>query len=157
MFDREVEKLVSISAGVASATLTHDAGVSVTFDSRIWAGVSQELVTDYFRGRRADAARCALNGLVYWTLRTEDQRVAEAQKHETLFQHEVNFNNLPLWQRRGTGAYFERVELKGYDPHHQVATAYQRRRLKVDEELPMQDQYAMFLESILATAEATDE
>src|SRR5262245_28521050 len=43
MFDREVEKLVSISAGVASATSTHQAGVPVTFDGRIWVGMNQEL------------------------------------------------------------------------------------------------------------------
>jgi tRNA(His) 5'-end guanylyltransferase len=46
MFDREMEKLVSISAGVASATFTHQAGVPVTFDGRIWIGVNQELVID---------------------------------------------------------------------------------------------------------------
>jgi tRNA(His) guanylyltransferase len=129
LFDREVEKVVSISAGVASATFTHLAGVPVTFDSRIWVGVSQELVIDYFRWRQADAARCALNGWIYWTFRNDGKGVGEAtaamrrmtvaQKNETLFQHEINFNDLPLWQRRGTGAYFEIFEQTGYDPHHQ--------------------------------------
>ena len=167
MFDREVEKLVSISAGIASATFTHRAGVPVTFDSRIWVGVDQELVTDYFRWRQADAARCALNGWVYWTLRNDGQSVVEAtaamhrmtpaQKNELLFQHGVNFNNLPLWQRRGTAAYFEIVEKAGYDPHRQVETTYQRRRLKVDEELPMKEQYTAFLQSLLTTAEEKDE
>ncbi|HEX3271031.1 MAG TPA: tRNA(His) guanylyltransferase Thg1 family protein [Ktedonobacterales bacterium] len=167
MFDREVEKLVSISAGIASATFTHQAGVPVTFDSRIWVGVNQELVIDYFRWRQADAARCALNGWVYWTLRNGGQTVAEAtatmhqmtpaQKNETLFQHGVNFNDLPLWQRRGAAAYYEFVEKTGYDPHHQVARAYQRRKLKVNEELPMKEQYAAFLQSLLTIAEAKDE
>jgi tRNA(His) guanylyltransferase len=167
MFDREVEKLVSISAGVASAIFTHQVGVPVTFDSRIWVGVSQELVIDYFRWRQADATRCALNGWVYWTLRNDGQGMAEAteamhrmtvaQKNETLFQHGINFNNLSLWQRRGTGAYFETVELKGYNPHHQVETTYQRRKLKVDEELPMKEQYTTFLQSLLTVAKVTDE
>lgn len=166
MFDREVEKLVSTSAGVASATFTHLAGVPVTFDSRIWVGVSQEMVIDYFRWRQADAARCALNGWVYWTLRDDGasmsdataamHRMTPAQKNETLFQHGINFNDLPLWQRRGTGAYFEVIERAGYDPRHQVETKYQRRRLKVDEELPMKDQYAALLQSLLTAAEARD-
>jgi tRNA(His) 5'-end guanylyltransferase len=78
IFDREVEKLVSISAGVASATSTHQAGVPVTVDSRIWVGVNQELVIDYFRWRQADAARCALNGWVYWTLRNDGVSMADA-------------------------------------------------------------------------------
>jgi tRNA(His) guanylyltransferase len=167
MFDREVEKLVSISAGVGSATFTHLAGSPAVFDSRIWVGVSQELVIDYFRWRQADAARCALNGWVYWTLRNDGGSIAEAtaamrrmtpaQKNETLFQHGINFNDLPLWQRRGTGAYFEVVEKVGYDPHRKVKTKYQRRRLKVDEELPMKDQYAAFLKSLLDSAEVNDE
>jgi tRNA(His) guanylyltransferase len=167
MFDREVEKLVSISAGVASANFTHHAGVPVTFDSRIWVGVSQELVIDYFRWRQADAARCALNGWVYWTLRNDGKSMSEAtaemhrmtvaQKNEKLFQHGINFNDLPLWQRRGTAAYFEVVERTGYDPHRQVKTTYQRRRLKVDEELPMKEQYASLLQSLLTAAEAKDE
>ncbi len=143
MFDREVEKLVSISAGVASATFTNLASSPVTFDSRLWVGVSQELVIDYFRWRQADAAHCALNGWVYWTLRNDARSIAEAtaamhrmtpaQKNESLLQHGMNSNDLPLWQRRGTGAYFEFVEKVGYDPHRKVKTKYQRRRLKVDE------------------------
>ncbi len=167
MFDREVEKLVSISAGISSAAFTHQADVPVTFDSRIWVGVDQELVTDYFRWRQADAARCALNGWVYWTLRNDGKGVAEAtaamhrmtpaQKNETLFQHGVNFNDLTLWQRRGTAAYFEIVKKVGHDPHHRVETTYQRRWLKVDEELPIKEQYTVFLQSLLTTAEATDE
>jgi tRNA(His) guanylyltransferase len=80
-----------------------------------------------------------------------------AQKNETLFQHGVNFNDLPLWQRRGTAAYFQIVEKTGYDPHRQVETRYQRRRLKMDEELPMKEQYTAFLQSLLTAAEATDE
>ena len=100
MFDREVEKLVSISAGVASATFTHQAGVPVTFDSRIWVGVDQELVTDYFRWRQADAARCALNGWVYWTLRNDGQSVVEA----TAAMHRMtpaqkNEIALPAWRQ----------------------------------------------------------
>jgi tRNA(His) 5'-end guanylyltransferase len=138
----------------------------MTFDGRIWIGVNQELVTDYFRWRQANAARCALNGWVYWTLRNDGQSVAEAtaamhcmtvaQKNETLFQQGINFNDLPLWQRRGAAAYFETVEQKGYDPHHQVETTYQRRRLKVDEELPMKEQHSAFLQSLLTATEATE-
>jgi tRNA(His) guanylyltransferase len=84
-------------------------------------------------------------------------RMTVAHKNETLFQQGINFNDLPLWQRRGAAAHFVTVEQKGYDPHHQVETTYQRRRLKVDEELPMKEQYSAFLQSLLTAAEATDE
>lgn len=52
LFRREVEKVVSVSAGLASATLTHAAGTSVHFDSRIWLGVDAAQVVDYFRWRQ---------------------------------------------------------------------------------------------------------
>src|SRR5579863_1161618 len=55
MFSREVEKLVSLSAGVASATFTHAVGTPASFDSRIWVGVDKEQVLDYFRWRQEDA------------------------------------------------------------------------------------------------------
>ncbi|MFC4452368.1 tRNA(His) guanylyltransferase Thg1 family protein [Deinococcus sonorensis] len=71
MFDRELEKLVSLSAGMASATFTLACGERVTFDSRAWIGVTAQDVVDYFRWRQSDAARCALNGWACWTLRQE--------------------------------------------------------------------------------------
>jgi hypothetical protein len=37
---RELEKLVSVSAGVASATFTKESGRSAHFDSRLWLGIS---------------------------------------------------------------------------------------------------------------------
>jgi tRNA(His) 5'-end guanylyltransferase len=167
MFDRKVEKPVSLSAGVASVTFTHQAAVRVTFNSRVWVGVNLELVTDYFRWRQADAARCALSGWVYWTLRSDSVSVADAtaakrrrtvaQKNGTLFQHGVPFNDLPLWQRRGTATSFQSVEKAGYDPHRQVETTCQRRRLKVDEVVPMKELYSVFFQSRLTTGEATDD
>src|SRR5262249_37445699 len=116
-------------------------------------------VVDYFRWRQADAARCALNGWCYWTLRKAGQGIAEATaslqnkgvdaKHELLFQAGVNFNDLPLWQRRGTGLHCETYQREGYSPKlaHKVLTT--RRRVKVDGELPLGEEYATLIERIL--------
>src|SRR3954447_1626298 len=62
LFGREVEKLVSISAGIASSTFSLQLGSGAHFDSRLWVGPTTEHVVDYFRWRQADAARCCLNG-----------------------------------------------------------------------------------------------
>ena len=104
-FSREVEKIGSLSAGRASATFTHAAGTPAHFDSRIWGGTDAQQVVDYFRWRQADAARCALPGWCYWTLRGAGWSMAEATralehkrvafKHELLFQHGINFNGSP--------------------------------------------------------------
>ncbi|HEX5752572.1 MAG TPA: tRNA(His) guanylyltransferase Thg1 family protein [Archangium sp.] len=155
LFDREVEKLVSISAGVASATFTHVAGVPAVFDSRVWMGVNEREVVDYFRWRQADATRCALHGWCYWTLRKEGQSVAQASrelhgksvgfKNELLFQRGINFNELPLWQRRGSGIYWEQYEKEGEDPRSGRKVSTKRRRLKVDESLPMKEEYDAYV------------
>lgn len=74
-----------------------------------------------------------------------------AFKNELLFQRGINFNDLPLWQRRGTGIYWETYEKKGYDPIRQVEVTTTRRRIKIDEELRMKEAYAEFIGAILDT------
>ncbi len=159
MFDREVEKTVSVSASIAGAAFTLAAGEAAHFDSRIWVGVNEELVIDYFWWRQADAARCALNSWAYWTLRESGKSIAEATsalrgqtvayKNELLFQHGINFNELPLWQRRGTGLYWESYEKAGFDPVRKQKRSSPRRRIKVDQELPMKGEYDEFLSRLL--------
>jgi len=117
-------------------------------------------VIDYFRWRQADATRCALNGWCYWTLRKAGQTVREAtaaltsqsvgDKNELLFQHGINFNNLPAWQRRGTGLYWEKYRKDGYNPKEDRPVFSIRRRVKVDEELPFGEDYDRFLTRLLA-------
>ena len=159
LFDREVEKLVSLSAGLASATFTHAAGAPGTFDGRAWLGVDAAAVVDYFRWRQSDATRCALNGWCYWTLRKEGWSVAKAtreldgstvgSKNELLFQRGVNFNEVPLWQRRGTGITWERYTKEGVDPRDGRRVPTERRRLKVDSELPMKEEYEAWVRRVL--------
>lgn len=159
LFDRELEKLLSISAGIAAASFTHAVGIPAHFDSRVWLGVDQAVVTDYFRWRQTDAARCALHGWAYWTLRQTGANAASATAqlrgkaadylNELLFQHGINFNALPAWQRRGTGLYWEEYEKEGFNPRTGQAVTATRRRIKRDEELPMKEEYAGFLERLM--------
>jgi len=159
LFDRSLEKVVSISASIASSTFTHAYKTVVNFDSRVWLGVDKSQVVDYFRWRQADATRCALNGWCYWTLRKAGMSASKATaildgqsvayKNELLFQHGINFNELPIWQRRGVGLYWEEYHKQGYNPVQAKEVLVTRRRIKVDEELPMKDAYGEFIVSIL--------
>jgi tRNA(His) 5'-end guanylyltransferase len=165
LFDREVEKLVSLSAAIASGSFSLALGAPVQFDSRIWVGAQPELVVDYFRWRQADATRCALNGWAYWTLRRSGSTVEQAtaalagrtvaEKNELLFQRGTNFNDLPAWQKRGTGLYWEAYEKQGYNPKLGRAVTATRRRVKVDRELPAGDDYGAFVRSLLANQRLT--
>ena len=116
-------------------------------------------MVDYFRWRQADATRCALNGWCYWTLRKAGKSVGKATstlerqsvafKNELLFQHGINFNDLPTWQRRGVGLYWEQYEKEGYNPILDKAVVVKRRRIKLDDELPMKNEYGEFIQRLL--------
>jgi tRNA(His) 5'-end guanylyltransferase len=165
-FDREVEKLVSISAGIATAAFTHAAGTPAHFDSRVWLGTTSEDVVDYFCWRQDDATRCALNGWCYWTLRKAGRSAGQATttlkqqtiafKNELLFQHGINFNELPAWQRRGAGLLWQHYEKTGHDPIRNQPVTVTRRRIAVDEELPVKVEYAAFIRHILEAARPPD-
>jgi tRNA(His) 5'-end guanylyltransferase len=110
----------------------------------------------------------ALNSWCYWTLRREGQSVAEAtrslvgastsDKNELLYLRGINFSQLPAWQRRGTGAYWETYTKQGIDPRTQTAVNTERRRVRVDEELPMKVEYGRFVRSLVtASPELEDE
>lgn len=152
LFGREVEKIVSISAGVASATFSLELGKAAHFDSRVWVGVSEVDVIDYFRWRQSDASRCCLNSWCYWTLRKSGCTVKQATealegqsfsaKNELLFKHGINFNNVSTWQKRGVGLYWEDFEKAGFNPKLKTTSTAIRRRICVDRELPRGLDYA---------------
>ncbi len=165
LFDRELEKVVSLSAALASATFTHACGTPALFDSRAWLGARAGLVVDYFRWRQADAGRCALNGWCYWTLRKAGQSVkvataalsgkGVADKNELLFQHGINFNEVPAWQRRGTGLYWEEHHKEGLNPLTQEKVIAVRKRIKIDRDLPMKEEYGELLRGIMQKSAPT--
>lgn len=79
-FGRSVEKLVSIAAGVASASFTRAHGLLGVFDARVWVGDSLSDVVDYFSWRYSDCTRNAVSSALYWTLRGQGKTRREATK-----------------------------------------------------------------------------
>jgi tRNA(His) guanylyltransferase len=154
-FGRNVRKILSILAGEASAAFTLQLGTVACFDARIAQLPSVQRVVDYFRWRAEDAHRNALNTHCYWLLRKQGQsaRAVDTQiaglsiaaKNELLFQHGVNFNDLPAWQKRGVGLIWETYDTHGVNPQSGAAVTTQRRRITVFEELPAREAYTMWL------------
>jgi tRNA(His) 5'-end guanylyltransferase len=152
LFGREIEKLVSVSAGVASSIFSVKLSYPAHFDSRVWVGVSNDDVVDYFRWRQSDASRCCLNGWCYWTLRGKGKSALEAtkalegktfsEKNELLHKHGINFNNVPAWQKRGCGIYWENFEKNGFNPKKNETSMALRRRVYVNRDLPRGPEYA---------------
>jgi tRNA(His) guanylyltransferase len=158
-FDRELEKIVSVTAAVAASTFSLAIGAPAVFDSRIIAAADEARVVDYFRWRQADAGRCALNGWCYWTLRKAGKGVQEATrlldnkdvafKNELLFKSGVTFAKVPSWQRRGTGLYWETVEKEGYNPKRKEKVVARRQRIRINEDLPAGEAYDQLLKELM--------
>jgi tRNA(His) 5'-end guanylyltransferase len=120
------------------------------------------LVQDYFLWRQEDAHRNGLNAHCYWLLRRNGLSSAEATAHlngksisyknELLFQHGINFDKIPAWQKRGIGVYWEDYEKIGVNPLTGQTENAIRRRLNVNYELPLREEYAQMIANILETA-----
>ncbi len=158
-FQRKVRKLNSVLAGEASAKFSLLLKDIACFDCRISQLPNIELVIDYFRWRNEDAHRNALNSHCYWILRKKGEGATAAanllnrktvtEKNELLFQHDVNFNDLPNWQKRGVGLYWETYEKEGFNPKLDRKEKTERRRIKADIELPMGDKYSDFIKKLI--------
>lgn len=158
-FSRKLRKFNSVLAGEASAKFSLLLGDLAAFDCRISQLPTQNDVIDYFRWRNEDAFRNALNAHCYWQLREENvsarkatnqlKGLGVAAKNEFLFKRNINFNDLPDWQKRGVGVYWENYEKMGYNPKTGEETTTQRRQLKVDYELPMKEAYSGFIQQFL--------
>jgi len=80
------------------------------------------------------------------------------EKNELLFQNGVNYNDLPLWQKRGAGIWWRDVEKVGLNPLTGEQVVARRRKLHRELELPMREKYDEFMAERVreATAERNE-
>lgn len=155
-FNRKTRKIISILAAEASAKFSISHGQIATFDARICILPTAKIVEDYFRWRHEDAHRNALNAHCYWMLRKEGENINKAtnqvkglsrqEKHDLLFSRDINFNELPTWQKRGTGLYWKNMIKEGFNPQTNQPTTSTRRQIFKDYELPLGDDYSQFIQ-----------
>ncbi|MDR2920823.1 MAG: hypothetical protein LBV72_15860 [Tannerella sp.] len=158
-FSRKIRKLNSVLAGEASAKFSVLLGQPAAFDCRISELPNPDLVIDYFRWRSEDAHRNSLNAHCYWLLRksglskTEATKkisgISIADKNELLFSHNINYNDLPSWQKRGVGIFYKTVEKEGLNRKTKEKIIYTRNQLHVEYELPQKEQYDHLLDHII--------
>lgn len=168
LFDRELEKVVSVSAAAAASKMTEliaprmpsGEHKPIMFDSRVCICPNEAAVTDYFRWRQSDATRCALNGYCYWTLRKEGMSARKASstldgktqdaKWALLKEKGVNWEKVPNWQKNGTGLYWVKYPKMGMNPKTGETVSVVRRGIKIEHELPIRDEYDTLLNEIMA-------
>ena len=158
-FSRKTRKFISVLAGEASAKFSSLLGDVGAFDCRLSELPNQQLVIDYFRWRNEDAHRNALNAHCYWRLRQDNftasqatakiEGVNTADKNELLFQYGINFNEIPNWQKRGIGIYWKDIEMEGFNPKNNEKVVVNRKMLFADFELPMRDDYELFIAKLI--------
>jgi len=158
-FDRKHRKWLSILSGEASATLSLQLGRQAVMDCRISELPDRKTTTDYFRWRMEDASRNCLNSHCYWLLRRQGQSAASATqalsgistsaKHDLLFANGLNFNDLPLWQKRGYGVLWKDHPKQAVNPLTGAEVIALRRKLAPDFELPQGDDYSTLLCELL--------
>ena len=158
-FSRKTRKFNSVLAGEASAAFSCQLGVAAAFDCRVVPLPSVESVQDYFVWRQEDAARNALNGWCYWTLRKDNVSAREAGallnarpmawKYAFLKDHGIDFDQVPLWQRRGIGIYYEEYLKDSVNGITGEPVRVMRRRFVENRELPTKEEYKNLITSII--------
>lgn len=158
-FNRKTRKIISLLAGEASGVFSLIMNAPASFDTRICELPNQKLVQDYFSWRQEDAHRNGLNTHCYWLLRKQGQspkasadfllHKSVGEKHELLFQNGINFNDIPPWQKRGVGIYWQDTHKDGFNPKTGEQTVALRRTLVVDDNLPIYDEYREMIGGML--------
>lgn len=159
VFSRKLRKYNSILAGEASAKFSLLLGEIGVFDCRVSQLPRLQDVIDYFRWRNEDAHRNALNAHCYWLLRNKGKAATQASKeiegkstsfkNELLYKNGINFNDLPNWQKRGIGFYWDEYKKSGWNPLTKEDVVTNRKEIKVDMNIPIGDDYNYFISKIL--------
>lgn len=158
-FNRKVRKINSILAGEASAFISLYFKEPAVLDCRTIAMPNQEMILDYFCWRQEDAHRNSLSSYCYWTLRNQGQTFTDATKkveklsmsakNELLFSYNINYNNLPTWQKRGVGLFYNEEKREGINKINNELLEYTRKVISIENELPIRENYRLFLSNII--------
>ncbi|MBR4614969.1 MAG: hypothetical protein IKO55_05130 [Kiritimatiellae bacterium] len=135
-FDGRVEKICSLTA--AFATYAFNAGndfekkVPAFFDARVLV-LPPESLAAYFLWRQNDATKNSLSMLAQSLYAQKElQGKRRADLHELCFQKGVNWNDLPIPDKRGRAVYRAAVEKQGKNGNTVV-----RHVFRIDDEIPV--------------------
>lgn len=155
-FDNNLQKMASISAGMASAIFTDNSWriwgydgndrKPAFFDARVWV-LPKEEVVNYFLWRQQDATRNSVQMLartLYSHKECENRNNSELQ--EMIFQKGINWNDCPTSQKRGRCIVKKDVQREAFNPLTKVTEMCTRSEWVVDNEIPIFSQDRGYLE-----------
>ncbi|MFH1972121.1 MAG: tRNA(His) guanylyltransferase Thg1 family protein [archaeon] len=140
-FDRRVQKITSITAGILSAKFSAEVDDEAHFDSRVLVTPTKKDVEAYEKDRRLNAWRGCINSYSYYKLRDSGLTARQAtrklhpmksnDRQELLFsEFGINISKVPSWQRVGDFLIWEEYEKEGYNPVKKRKEKAIRRRIK---------------------------
>jgi tRNA(His) guanylyltransferase len=151
-FDNNLQKMVSVSASTASVAFTLNSyqiwgvvGVRIPepiikpayFDSRAFV-LPKEEVCNYFIWRQQDATRNSVQMLarsLYSHKQLENKNNSELQ--EMIFQKGINWNDCPVFQKRGRCIVKTKTIQEGTNPKTGEVLQAERSKWIVDNEIPI--------------------
>ena len=105
-FGNEVQKMASVSAGIASSAMTLIYNMEAVFDSRVFVLPESE-VANYFLWRQQDATRNSIQMCAQSMFSHKELHKISCKELQGKMLREKNFNwnDLPVYQKRGTAIY----------------------------------------------------
>lgn len=162
-FDNNLQKMISISAAIASVTFTQNSwkiwGIDYTnedpyyltkeayFDARAFV-LPKEDVCNYFLWRQQDATRNSVQMLarsLYSHKECTDKNNSELQ--EMCFQKGVNWNDCPTFQKRGRCIVKTKTMKQGRNPKTGEVFIAERSEWIVDNEIPIFSQDRKYIDN----------
>lgn len=163
-FDNTLQKMVSISAAMASVTFTENSykiwgndeikGKTTKpayFDSRAFI-IPEADVNNYFLWRQQDATRNSVQMLarsLYSHKQCEDKNNSELQ--EMCFQKGINWNDCPTSQKRGRCIVKIMTDKIGHNPVTGESIEAKRSEWVVDNDIPVFSQNKSYINKYLLT------
>lgn len=159
-FQNNLQKMVSISAGMASAVFTGLSGrifggnsKIAIFDSRAFI-LPKEEVNNYFLWRQQDATRNSVQMLArsLYSHKQLDKK-NNSQLQEMCFQKGMNWNDCPTSQKRGRCIVKKYESFPAENKHTGTVEFVERGEWKVDNEIPIFSQNVHYINDHVYTLE----
>ncbi|WP_396137105.1 tRNA(His) guanylyltransferase Thg1 family protein [Bacillus sp. AG4(2022)] len=152
-FDNNLQKLVSVSASMATAKFNevmrkkYPDKQLATFDSRAWV-IPHDEVCNYFLWRQQDATKNSISMVAQANFSHKELQGLNGKQMQDklMLEKGVNWNDTPIWQKRGVC-----VVKKYYDKNGSL-----RSKWEVDHETPIFSQDREYIEKYVYLKEVKE-
>lgn len=155
-FDNKIQKIVSISASIATFAFNESMQIQgvtdkrALFDSRVFS-LPKEEVNNYFIWRQQDAVRNSISSLAQSLFSHKELQGLSANKMQNLMlsERDVNWNNIETQNKRGWCFSKELEPTEGTNPQTGLKETALRTTIKQDLEIPIFSQDRIYIEKFV--------